>query len=470
LLSCADRASEREAPRPPHVVLVVIDTLRADALGFGGSPHGSPHLDRLADESVVFTQAIAPSTWTLPSVASLLTSLHPSEIGLFGGAREDEQLTRTLADEHLTLAEVFRDHGYRTVGVVNQVFLTAKRGFGQGYDRYEILPTGADGHRLNRRLERSLATFEVAPRSGNPTGAREASRVAPLFIHVHYFDPHWPYRYRSAEDREDLPTSLEAADRDLDPPRGGDQATHWMVDHGEGEQRRQALETLAARYALEVRWVDGVIAGLIDLLQGQGIWDDAVLVVTADHGEGFWEHQRLLHGHSPHEEQIHVPLLVRPPPALAFESGARSSPVSLVDLMPTLLDLAALPIPAHCRGRSLVPAMRGEEDGTAAVLVETGGERALRTRNGKLIVRGAGGRIGRDSDTEAGVSIEYYDLVADPGERRNLASPCVGPCGDSLRRLLEIERRLERPAHQATSVEVSPEELEQLRSLGYVGD
>ena len=319
-------------------------------------------------------------------------------------------------------------------------------------------------------MERSLATFEDAPRSEHPTGARDASRIAPLFIYVHYFDPHWPYRYRSAEDREAVPESLEAADRDLDPPRGGDQATDWMVAHREGEQRRQALETLAARYALEVRWVDGVIAGLIDLLRRQGIWDDTVLVVTADHGEGFWEHQRLLHGHSPHEEQIHVPLLVRTPPALAFEAGVRSAPVSLVDLMPTLLDLAALPIPAHCRGRSLVPAMRGEEDGTAAVLVETGGERALRTGNGKLIVRGVGGRIGRDSDAEAGVSIEYYDLVADPGERRNLANPCAGPCRDSLRRLREIERRLERPAHAATSTEVSPQEREQLRSLGYVGD
>ena len=242
-----------------------------------------------------------------------------------------------------------------------------------------------------------------------------------------------------------------------------------MTAHEEGEPRRQALETLAARYALEVRWVDSAIADLVDLLRRHGIWDDTVLVVTADHGEGFWEHQRLLHGHSPYEEQIHVPLLVRTPPAFAFEAGARSAPVSLVDLMPTLLDLAALPIPAHCRGRSLVPAMRGEEDGSAAVLVETGWERALRTRDGKLLVRGVGASVGRDSDAGEGVSIEYYDLAADPGERRNLATPCSGPCRDSLRRLREVERRLE-PPPQSTPGEVTPEELEQLRSLGYVGD
>ena len=455
VLACADSASGPETRRPPHVVLAVIDTLRADALGFQGSPHGSPHLDRLAEESVVFTQAMAPSTWTLPSIASLLTSLHPSEIGLFGGA-DGEHLPRVLGEEHRTLAEAFRDGGYRTVGVVNQIFLTAKHGFGQGFDRYDVLPTGSDGFRLNRRLERSLATFD-------------ATRASPLFVYVHYFDPHWPYRYRSAEDRAALPESLEAADRDLDPPRSGAQVTDWMAAHRE-EQRRQAVETLAARYALEVRFVDGAIAALIDLLRRQGIWDDTILVVTADHGEGFWEHERLLHGQPPHEEQIHVPLLVRTPPALAFEAGRRSAPVSLVDLMPTLLDLAELPVPTHRSGRSLVPAMRGEEDDAAAVLVETGWGRALRTSDGKLIVHGVGGSAGRHSVTEEAVSLEYYDLVADPGERRNLATPCAGPCRDSLRRLREIERRLERPDHAATSTEVSPEELEQLRSLGYVGD
>jgi arylsulfatase A-like enzyme len=316
-------------------------------------------------------------------------------------------------------------------------------------------------------LERSLASFVHDPPGREATEAPDVTRTPPLFVYVHYFDPHWPYRYRSAEDRAVLPESLAAADRELDPPRDDDQATDWMAAHGDGE-RPQALETLAARYALEVRFVDGAIAGLVDLLRRQGIWDNTVLVVTADHGEGFWEHERLLHGHLPHEEQIHVPLLVRTPPALSFEARALSAPVSLVDLMPTLFDLAALPAPAHCRGRSLVPAMRGEEDGAAAVLVETGWERALRTSDGKLIVRGVS--VGRDSDAEEAVSLEYYDLIADPGERRNLATPCAGPCRDSLRRLREIEARLERPTRSATSTEVTPEELERPRSLGYVGD
>ena len=182
LVACADPATGREAQPPPHVVLVVIDTLRADALGFQGSPHGSPHLDRLADESVVFTRAIAPSTWTVPSIASLLTSLHPSEIGRLRRRRRGEhRCPAVLGDEHRTLAEAFRDGGYRTVGVVNQIFLTAKYGFGQGFDRYDVLPPGSDGFRLNRRLERSLATLEDAP----------------LFVYLHYFDPHWPYRHRS---------------------------------------------------------------------------------------------------------------------------------------------------------------------------------------------------------------------------------------------------------------------------------
>lgn len=460
-LACGGAAPDAPPGRRPHVVLVVIDTLRADALGFQGSPHASPHLDRLAGESIVFTQAIAPSTWTLPSMASLVTSLYPSEHGLLGGGDGDDRLPEVLGEEHVTLAEVFQGGGYSTLGVVNQVFLSWKYGFGQGFDQYAAV-RGFDGLRINRRLERELAALGAAR-------ATEDAVDAPLFLYVHYLDPHWPYRHRMDEDRAALPASLQAADHDLGLPREADQVSAWVAKQ-DPELRRRAVDTLAARYALEVRWIDAAIAGLIDLLQQRGLWDDAIFVVTSDHGEGFWEHERLLHGHSPHEEQIRIPLLVRTPPALGFPAGTRAAPVSLIDLMPTLLDLAGLPIPDHCRGRSLVAAMRGEEDGERALLIETGWERALRTRDAKLLVRGVG--VGRHSGDGGDVTLEYYDLVADPGERHNLATPCAGPCRDSVRRLQEIERALV-PAVRAAgdaSGDVTPDEIEELRSLGYIGD
>jgi arylsulfatase A-like enzyme len=279
-----------------------------------------------------------------------------------------------------------------------------------------------------------------------------------LFVYLHYFDPHWPYNHRLDATP---PSGLAAADRDPGVPELADDAARWVAAAGDGELRRRALDYLAARYALEVRWIDAAIGELIDLLGERGLWNDTVLVLTSDHGEGFWEHERLQHGHAPYEEQIRVPLLVRVPPAMGLGAGPRHEVVSLIDVMPTTLELAGLPIPPHCRGRSLLRAMRGEEDEQRAVLVETTRERVLRTRDAKLLV-------GRGGEHDA---FEYYDLAADPRERSNLASPCEGPCRESVRRLQELESALQpASATEAGASPVTPEEMEELRALGYVGD
>jgi arylsulfatase A-like enzyme len=469
VLAC-DRGPHRREdtpPRRPHVVLVVVDTLRADALGFAGSPHGTPNLDRLARESVVFRTAIAPSTWTVPSVASLLTSLYPSELGVFGNggssadghAADSPQMTpKVLAPELFTLAEAFQAEGYRTVGIVNQVFMPLASGFGQGFDIYASRDRW-NANALNDRLEGELdASIEAGIENG-------------LFLYVHYFDPHWPYTSRRPEDLAAAPASFAAADDDaVDPPRPGNRAQDWLEGLADEESRRRALDTLAARYALEVRLVDAAIGRLIATLEGRGLWNDTILVVTADHGEGFWEHERLLHGQSPHEEQVRIPLIVRIPPSLDFPTGERTAPVGLIDVMPTLLDLAGLRVPEQSRGRSLVPALRGEEDEQRALLIETGWERALRTRDSKLLVRGVGVGHARDSEAADDVGFEFFDLVADPGERQNLATPCEGRCRESVRRLQEIERDLVPRAAAASKATTTPDEMEQLRSLGYVDD
>jgi arylsulfatase A-like enzyme len=154
------------------------------------------------------------------------------------------------------------------------------------------------------------------------------------------------------------------------------------------------------------------------------------------------------------------------PPWMEPAAGRRSAPVGLIDVMPTLLELAGIPVPAACRGRSLVPALRGDEDPERALLIETGHERALRTRDAKLLLR----RDREAAATAPAVAVEFYDLAADPGERRNLADPCAGPCRDSVRRLRELERSLATRGSPARSTGVTAEEIEELRTLGYVGD
>jgi arylsulfatase A-like enzyme len=435
---------------------VLVDTLRADALGALGSPYSTPRLDRLADEGVVFTTAIAPSTWTLPSVASLMTSLHPSEHGLLGAEEGAEQMPQNLDASLLTMAEAFHDGGYLTAGVINQVYLRYKFGFGQGFDYYDTL-RGQDAFRINEKAMEWLDQRDAAA-PGAEARAATTQPTAPLFLYLHYLDPHWPYEYRV---EGPIPPGLAAADADPGVPRLPDLASTWMAEQRDDELRRRGIATLAARYALEVQWVDTAVGNLIDLLSARGWWDDTVLVVTSDHGEGFWEHQRLLHGHAPYEEQIRVPLVIRFPAWMRVEPGRRTAPVGLIDLMPTLLDLAGIPVPAECRGRSLAAAIRGEEDAARAILVETGRERALRTRDAKVLVR---------RDREA-ASLEYYDLAADPAERRNLATPCDGPCRDHVRRLREIEHGLlARQGDGTRPSGVTAEEVEELRTLGYLDD
>jgi arylsulfatase A-like enzyme len=295
-----------------------------------------------------------------------------------------------------------------------------------------------------------------AAAAGDAAQPTTTQAAKPLFLYLHYLDPHWPYEYRV---EGPIPPGLAAADADPGVPRLPDLASTWMADQRDDELRRRGIATLAARYALEVQWVDTAVGNLIDLLTARGRWDDTVLVVTSDHGEGFWEHQRLLHGHAPYEEQIRVPLLIRFPAWMRIEPGRRAAPVGLIDLMPTLLELAGIAVPAECRGRSLAAAIRGEEDAARAILVETGRERALRTRDAKVLVR-------RDGDA---ASVEYYDLAVDPAEHRNLAAPCAGPCRDGVRRLRELERGLiARGGDAAQPSGVTPEEVEELRALGYL--
>ena len=330
-------------------------------------------------------------------------------------------------------------------------------GFAQGFDLY-VSRASWSAPGLNRRLESELA---AARRHRDRERALPLRALLRSALAVQQPDARGPRR----------PATLSPAadDAGIEPPRAGNRAEEWLGGIGDEESRRRALDTLAARYALEVRFTDRAIGDLIATLERRGIWDDTILVVTSDHGEGFWEHQRLLHGHSPHEELIRVPLLVRTPPALGIAPGRRAAPVGLIDLMPTLLDLAGLPVPDHCRGRSLVAAMRGEEDVERAILVETGWERALRTRDTKLLARGVGMSVGsrRNSDAD-GVTLEFYDLAADRGEQRNLATPCEGRCRESVRRLQEIERGLVPRAAAPDSGTVTPEDLDRLRSLGYV--
>jgi arylsulfatase len=333
LLGCGEAAPGRR----PDVLLVVIDTLRADHLGAYGFPlPTSPHLDRFAEESVVFERALAASANTVPSHASLMTSRFVREhsVGWVNGT--------TRLDGVVTLAERFREAGYATGAFVSNFVLRRASGLDAGFDVYDDAFSAAEPNRP-----------DFYERDAPATTARALAWLAergeePLFLFAHYQDPHGPY----------LPPAewLEPFGA-LEP---GDSLQLPVLEHDDapgGIPRYQAVPGLdrlgqyARRYAAEIAYFDASFAKLVGALDARGA--PSLVLVTADHGESFGEGGFYLsHGHTTTPDQAHVPMLLRAP---GLTPGRRSDPVHHVDAAPTLLALAGLPVPAEARGLALAP-------------------------------------------------------------------------------------------------------------------
>ncbi len=433
---CGFRGAPPPAP-PPNVVVVVVDALRADRLGIAGYARAlTPNLDRLAGQGVYFKNAYSQATWTKPSIATLMTSLYPTEHGLVRlgvGDAAGGFVTDRLPDEASTLAERFQSAGYRTFAVVNQVHLQGKLGFAQGFDSYQWR-RGKTAFQLNGIVESLLAEPDSRP----------------LFAWVHYLDVHWPYLSRlRGPNAPDLGSTAMAHE----PPQGLDFVTAWARENLDASTRA----ALVTRYDHEVAYADAAIGELVGMLEAAGRYENTILVVTADHGESFGEHGPLMHGHLPHEEELRVPLVMRLPNRPERPSGARSTPVGLIDLAPTLLDLAGVPAnPPAMHGVSLVPVLAGEEWAERPVFAQTDEGWSVRVGRLKLLAMSDG-------------SYEHYDLQADPGERTNLAAGgCTGSCEQLLSQLRALRVRLAAPAPLGKAEPLGAEDVEELRALGYL--
>jgi arylsulfatase A-like enzyme len=422
--------------RHPDVVLVLVDTLRPDRLGaYGYGRPTSPNLDALARDAVVFHHAVSPATWTKPAIASLFTALYPAEHGIVRQLRRQHRrlVAQALPAAAPTLAERFRAGGYRTVGVVHQPNLSPTMGFDRGFETYAHRQQ-ADDFALVRDLLGELDRLGTG---------------RPVFAYLHLLDVHWPYVERLPGLAEDAFGPIDPDD-ELSRQRA---AVHVARKRG---FRGIDLATLGATYDHGVAWTDAAIGKLIEGLRARERWRDTVFVVASDHGEALLEHGRLEHSyHAPYDEIVRIPLFVRAPGRAV--PGARDSLVSLLDLGPTLVELAGLPPWTGVSGRSFLPLLAGAEDPGRVALIESEQGRALRSRAAKLIVDR------RDR-------LEFYDLAADPAEQRNLARPaCVGPCRAQLARLRQVEASLRPPlSREGAAVDYTPEQIEELRNLGYL--
>jgi arylsulfatase A-like enzyme len=315
----------RQPQPPPNLLLISIDTLRADHLSLDGYPRPTtPRLDRFAADALVFDRSYASSTWTLPSHGSMLTGLLPDQHGL-------RHLPDRLSPEVPTLAGMLRDAGYRTAGITDGGFLGPQWGFASGFDSYEVSPG------------QPWEPKDVAPIAAKARRWLEAGPERPFFLFVHTYEVHQPYR------------NVEGfADPFLEPGIEG-RYTEVANVFARPPPTDEQLPRVIALYDGGVHRADHYIGGLLEWMGEAGLLDDTAVVVTSDHGEEFREHGHLEHAvGSVFDENLRVPLIVRPPGGTGETAPRRiATPVTGLDVTPTLLALAGLPPPPGAAGRSL---------------------------------------------------------------------------------------------------------------------
>jgi arylsulfatase A-like enzyme len=406
------------------VVLVSIDTLRRDHVGLHGYPRPTtPRLDALGREGLVFDDAVSVSSWTLPAHLSMFTSVEPAA---HGGVDRRHGFNRQVA----TLPEVLRRAGFATQAITSHLYLSAAYGLDAGFDTLD--------YAYDRRA------MDVA---GRAIEAIDAFGERRFFLFLHFYDPHRPYAPppRALRHFETSYTgSVSGAAWDLTPE----------------EMPAADLAHLVALYDGEIRFADAQLGRVLDHLRRKGLDSRTLVIVTSDHGEEFGEHGGWEHQYTLYEELIRVPLVVRVPGQGARRERAQ---VSLLDVAPTVLDALGLPpLPAQ-RGHSLLATL-GAREAFGETEYGSGGSRRLFLRSGaggfKLI-------LGLDRKTGAPRGEEWFDLARDPGEKRD-APPPASVAGAMRRRLLDTWETARRRGSPAPGVALDPEQLEQLRALGYV--
>ena len=438
----APRLIGRPAAPPAHaadVIVVSLDTLRADRV-VPGFPT-SPRLQQLMADAVVFREALSTSSWTLPAHSSLFTGRWAQG---HGATRQDRRLA-DMGDRRL--ARVFRDGGYETVAITGGGYVSPAYGLAEGFERYSIddpaLPP--PGERWRRRSDGRERLVELLG----------AERRRPLFLFVHTFSVH---------NGKPFPEELAQVGLSPDDPQRLRAELFSRTRADETFDPDPAFEAdVASVYDASVLSGDELVGEIVDTLAAAGRLEQTVLVVTSDHGQELFDHRGFGHGHQLHHELVNVPLLVRAP---GMAPAVVDDPVSIVDLAPTLRELAGLPADPGAHGRSLVPALRGEPLPPVPLLAHLA---RLQEADRHLLRRGPAVLLARE-EPDGSLAVEgLYDLRSDPHEQ----VPLSAELGDEAARMLdELEQRLaplrRDPDSQGAPMLLDAETRRQLVELGYL--
>ena len=417
------------------LVLIVLDAARARQLGaYGYARPTTPNVDALAAQGVVFEHAHASAVFTLAAMSSLWTSLPPSRH--HAGVPYDSP----LPTEHQTLAELLAAGGYRTAAFVGNTRAGAAYGLARGFGEYREAAAQASGAGTAGLVEAARAWLRQ-------------HRADRFFLYVHVREPHFPF------DPPPPFATLFGPDGALPAEARRDPQWYRAVNQGRPITPGE-VQDLVRAYDRNLAYADAMVGELVAELRSLGLDDRALVVVTADHGEALYEHGFISHNEQVFEESTHVPLVLRLPAAAGLRGLRVAALVDTTDIPATLADAAGVLARARgFHGRSLLPVMKGAP-GRPAVVSRSAGEEsryAVRMPRYKCVV-----------DTRSGAE-ELFDLEADPGERADRGALEPGRllhCRQALHRLL-LDQRPDR-ASLARPAELSPQQLENLRALGYV--
>ena len=400
----------------PHVVLFVIDTLGAKHLPFHGyEKNTAPFLATLSSQNIMFENAFSTSSWTAPATASILTSLYPFQHGVIMGmaaSLENKIELNRIPEEVKTLTEVLKESGYATYCVAENININEKMGFSQGFDKFKRLIY------TKFKIQEQLVEW-----------SDEIKSQKKYFLYIHYNDPHKPYYRRSP----------------------------WY------EKKRNPRADLVSRHDSEINYVDEKIRKMYELFN----WDrNTLLVITADHGEEFWEHDSQGHGRTLYSEVIHVPMIIQFPGKDRIQKRMIEN-VTNLDILPTIRGYLGIESNETEEGMDLMPLIQGNGGYDPQRFLFSHLYR-MRRQNGDLrFISTISGEWKLIYQVE-GEAQELYNLKEDPEEQRNAYDENAETGDLLLSEFLKFEQNSNKFSRKKIEIFLDEKKIEELKALGYV--
>jgi arylsulfatase A-like enzyme len=454
----------------PNIMYIVVDTLRADALScYGNKAVSTPNIDGLAADGILFENTFSSSSWTIPGTATLLTSRYPSSLNMFS-------ITSILPPETVLISEELKKRRYVTAALIGNPLVNEKLGINQGFDRFDCWANGFYEHFAGVKLIDSITRKFLRWKNIKPM--REDYGFFPVLNLDHRFVCFKRNNYRRGEEitkqalgliKEMLPYSFFLYLHYFDPHDPYFEHPYKFLPYVEFPTKEKKDELISS-YLGEVRYLDEQIGRLIDELKASGAYERTIIILAADHGEQFFEHGKLGHGKSLHDEELRIPLIIK---GIGNEKGIRiSKPVSTVDILPTVFDMLNINPPSDFEGKSLYnPDTKTRNDYIFGEFVYPPYRRVNDKENNKyffsLLDNNFKYIISSDTEVIEAGDEELYDLRMDREEKNNIAAEKTGLVARYreiiLKRYRELPKAIADPKRRADK-----EQLNLLKALGYI--